>query len=158
MTADSSDFLHTVEAEAEAVLRFVDLLKLEQASLGKGDIDGLSLLIQRKSDVAAELGTLAEQRNSALAAQGLGADRSGIEAWFEGHPADTRVRNAWSRVLSLAGEARELNRVNGELIELRMQHNAQALEALLGASRQFNLYGPDGQTTAHSGRRINDAA
>lgn len=157
MAAASIDFLQTVEAEADAVVRFVELLKLEQSTLGKGDIDGLSLLIQKKTEVAAELGVLAEQRNASLTAQGLGADRSGIEAWLEKHPADTRLRTAWSRILPLAGEARELNRVNGELIQIRMQHNAQALEALLGASRQLSLYGPDGQTTAHSGRRINDA-
>lgn len=158
MAADNIDFDCTVEAEADAIARFVELLKLEQATLGQGDIEGLSVLIQQKSEVAAELGSLAEQRNASLAAHGLGTDLTGIEAWFESHPSDTRIRSAWARILPLAREARELNRVNGELIQIRMQHNAQALEALLGASRQLNLYGPDGQTTPHSSRRINDAA
>jgi flagellar biosynthesis/type III secretory pathway chaperone len=48
--------------------------------------------------------------------------------------------------------------VNGELIKVRMQHNANALEALLGAARPLKLYGPDGQTTPHGPGRINDAA
>lgn len=155
---DSMDLLHTIETEADVVLKFVELLKREQATLGQGDIDGLTLLIEEKDDVAAKLGALGEQRNAALAAQGLQADRDGIEAWLERHPADTRVRNAWSRILPLAREARELNRVNGQLIQIRMQHNTQALDSLLGASRRLQLYGPDGQTTAHSSRRINDVA
>ena len=41
----------------------------------------------------------------------------------------------------------ELNRLNGELIHLRMSHNAQMLEVLLAANRQ-DLYGADGQTSA----------
>lgn len=153
-----TDLLRTVEAEADAVLRFVDLLQLEQIALTKGEVDQLAALIEQKNAVANELGAFAAQRNAALAAQGLTADGAGITAWCQGHPADTRVATAWSRILSLASEARELNRVNGDLIQIRMQHNTQALEALLGTSQRLNLYGPDGQTAGPSSRRINDAA
>ncbi len=61
-------------------------------------------------------------------------------------------------MLSLASQARELNRVNGELIQIRMQYNAQALEALLGGNGSLALYGPDGQNAAPSARRISDRA
>ena len=93
-----------------------------------------------------------------LAAAGLPADRPGMTAWLETRPAAEKIRAAWQQVLTLAVEARELNRVNGELIKVRMQHNANALEALLGAARPLKLYGPDGQTTPHGPGRINDAA
>lgn len=152
------DLRRTLQTEADAVERFADLLRQEQQTLASGDVDALAPLIQQKNAVAAELTRLAQQRNALLAAEGLAPDRSGIEAWCAQHPANTEVRAAWSRILLLASNARELNRVNGELIQIRMQHNAQGLEALLGASRSLELYGPDGQTAAQSGRRINEAA
>lgn len=150
--------LLTLETEADAVSRFVELLKLEQNALASGDIDKIVGFTQDKSTLANELTSLAIQRNSTLAGLGLDADKAGIETWFKRHPPDVRAENAWSRILSLAGEARELNRVNGELIQIRMQHNAQALAAMQGASRSLHLYGPDGQTAPRLSGRINDAA
>lgn len=76
-----------------------------------------------------QLATLATQRNVLLAGQGLAGDRPGVEAWCAGHPEKKVVAAAWAGILELAREAKELNRLNGELIALRMQHNARALEA-----------------------------
>lgn len=150
--------LRVLEAEADAVSRFIELLKLEQAALASGDIDKIVGFTQDKTTLASELTSLSNQRNSTLASLGLEADRAGVEAWFERHPPNVRTRNAWSRILSLASEARELNRVNGGLIQTRLQYNAQALAAMQGASRSLDLYGPDGQTAPLLSGRINDAA
>jgi flagella synthesis protein FlgN len=153
-----TDLLHTLTAEADAVLCFVNLLKQEQLALGNGDVDALAPIIPQKNTLAIELTALAKRRNTALAAEGFEPDRTGIDAWHNLHPRNNKVSTAWSQILSLASEARELNRVNGELIQIRMQHNTLALEALQCASRPLNLYGADGQTVGHSKRRINDAA
>jgi flagella synthesis protein FlgN len=153
-----TDLLRSIETEADAVFRFIDLLKQEQSTLTNGDVDSLTKVIEQKNAIAAELGLLAKQRNILLASRGLAPDRAGMEDWCARHPTNSPIRTTWSKILSSASEARELNRVNGELIQIRMQNNTQALEALLGASRSFSLYGPDGQTSGHSTRRINDAA
>jgi flagella synthesis protein FlgN len=157
-----TDLLRTVEAESSAVTRFVALLKLEQAALSQGGVDDLVEFANQKSAVANELTLLANQRNTLLAAQGLAADRAGIETAIAGsikrQPSDTALSRLWSQIILLASEAKELNRLNGELIQIRMQHNSQALEAMQGASRTLHLYGPDGQTTPLISRRINDAA
>lgn len=152
-----SDLQRTVEAEADAVSRFVELLKLEQKALTSGETDKLVQFADSKAHISEELGILATRRNSQLAALELAADRAGIETWIERHPSNVHLPKAWVRVLSLAAEAHELNRVNGELIQIRMLHNTQALAALRSASRPLNLYGPDGQTAPSSGRRIDDA-
>lgn len=148
----------TVVREQQGVERFVALLREEQEVLGSGAIDDLGDLVERKTLLAGELSDIAACRNALLAAAGLPADRPGMTAWLETRPAAEKIRAAWQQVLTLAVEARELNRVNGELIKVRMQHNANALEALLGAARPLKLYGPDGQTTPHGPGRINDAA
>lgn len=151
-------FIHSLEAEAKTAEKFVELLKLERDALLNGDLDQLNALVSQKSDAAAELQGYSETKNALLSSRGLGTDRSGVEAWLEAHASNQQAKKTWSHLLSLAEEARELNRVNGELINLRIQYNSQALETLLGGSGQPKLYGPDGQSAQQSNRRINDAA
>ena len=156
-TSGTATLLNAIGAELEAVQQFVDLLKLEQTELSTGSTDALPGLAERKSTLALHLSELAAQRNVILAAQGLGTDRTGLEAWCAKHPAEKKAAKAWTTMRALAGEARELIRLNGELINTRMQYNARALEALRAGSATLDLYGPDGQATAPGNRRINDA-
>ena len=73
-------------AEAQAVEGFVDLLKLEQRSLSRGDTDKLPGYAEQKLKFADRLNELAAQRNVALAAQGFTGDRAGADAWCAKHP------------------------------------------------------------------------
>lgn len=146
-----------LKAEADAVSAFVFLLGEEQSALKQGDADALPAIIERKAAATATLGPLSASRNALLETLGLGHDRAGIEEWLVRHPQDITARNHWQRLQDLAAEARELNRLNGELIHLRMGHNAQMLEALRAANRQ-DLYGADGQTTLGTPRRVIDSA
>lgn len=152
-----SELTATVDSELKAVRSFVELLQLEQDCLRDGDIEALTDIVERKTAVATELSACAAARNSCLASRKLASDRPGVEAWLTAHPEDEAVRSSWQTLLELAAEARELNRLNGELLRVRSQHNAQALEALLGASRPLQLYGPDGHTSALGSNRLRDA-
>jgi flagella synthesis protein FlgN len=156
--AAAAEFLPTVAAEVAIVQVFVELLEREQQMLVKGEVNDLLALVGQKNALAAQLAGLAAQRGTWLAAEGRAADRSGVTAWLADHPSESDAGAAWSLLLSLASQARELNRVNGALIQLRMHHNAQALEVLLGGNGALALYGPDGQNAAPSGRRISDRA
>ena len=157
MTTETAAFVQTITAEAEAVQQFVDLLKLEQNTLSSGKTDDLPAFAEQKSKLAINLNSLATQRNTSLAAQGFGVDRTGVESWCAKYPDEKAAKMAWTKILSLAFEARELNRLNGELIQMRMHYNAKALEALQGGRNSLDLYGPDGQSTTAGNRRINDA-
>lgn len=149
--------LQTIAAEVATLDEFIALLTLEQTALGNGNTDELPALAEQKSKFAVQLNDLATQRNRLLTAQGFAADRAGVEQWCARHAENNEPGQTWSRILSLASEARELNRLNGELIQMRMQYNTQALEALRGTRNSLQLYGPDGQSTASGHRRINDA-
>jgi flagella synthesis protein FlgN len=149
--------LQTLTAEADAVQRFVDVLQLEQSALKSGETEQLTDFAEQKSQVSITLKQLSAQRNALLAASGLSDDRAGIEAWCAMNPAEQRVTEAWARVIALASEARELNRLNGDLIQIHMLYNSKALEALRGGNSALELYGPDGQSQTLGNRRINDA-
>lgn len=156
-TFETTAFLKTLEAEAEAVSQFAELLKLEQSALSSGRTDELPAYAEQKGKLAVRLNSLSAQRNAALAAQGFDADRAGVEAWCAKHPNEKEVAAAWSGILLRAGEARELNRLNGELVQIRMQYISKALEALQVGGNSLALYGPDGQSTTSGTTRINDA-
>ena len=155
--SDAARLQQILNSETETVSLFVVALREEQKALAHGNTEALPALIAEKDELAARLGTLATQRNVLLAGWSYAADRPGIEAWCTQHPEEEGVASAWAGVLALAREAKELNRLNGELIGLRMQHNARALEALRSGHNPLDLYGPDGQSRAQNSRRINDA-
>ena len=71
-----------------------------------------------------------------------------MQAWL----ADGAERSAdalWQEVLGLTREAKELNRVNGILINKHMNNNQSALRALrMPVQGGSALYGPSGQATS----------
>lgn len=147
-----------IAAEADVVSAFVLLLKEEQAALKLGEAEVLPKIIERKSATVDELAPLSTARNAALAGAGLASDRAGIEAWLKKQPNDKAVRQNWEKLQFLAAEAKELNRVNGELVGLHMRHNTEILESLRSKANRQDLYGANGQTAFTAPRKIIDSA
>ncbi len=144
-----------LDEEAAALGDFLDLLQKEQEALVRGDAEALLPLAEDKNQHFARLAQLAERRNEALARLGLPADRPGMEAWLAGTGDLAAARRRWQEMLERLARARELNRTNGILIATRLQHNQQALQALLFAANQAALYGPDGHAKPlGSGRHL----
>jgi flagellar biosynthesis protein FlgN len=157
LNKEGKHLVHAIAEEAQVVQQFVDLLSLEQTALSAGDTDGLPALAEQKSKLAVRLDNIAAQRNATLVAMGFTTDRSGIEAWCIQHPAEKITMDTWASIIKLAREARELNRLNGELIQLRMNVTAAALEALRASKNSLDLYGPDGQSAKAGHRSIDHA-
>lgn len=130
---------------------FVALLKREQEMLVAGQVDALLELMEQKSALATRLGDCSARREAALAQLALPPGRGGMEAWLETEAPAAASRKHWNELLPLAAEAKTLNELNGKLIGTRLQHNQQALTALLGAAEQAMTYGPDGHTQVGGG-------
>lgn len=154
---ESKSLLPIIAEEARTVQQFVDLLDREQTVLSAGETDELPALAEKKSMLANDLVNLDNQRNDFLVALGFATGRKGIEAWCSKHPAEQAVADTWATILRLATEARELSRLNGDLIQLRLNVTANALQALQAGKSSLDLYGPDGQATNSGQRRIDHA-
>ena len=154
MTATPEDLLKTVASEVQQIQQFVDLLEEEQSSLKDGSTSALTSIAEQKESLAAQLNSFARRRNDLLLLLGHTADRAGMDAWVVKHP---QAANGWSKTLALATKAREINRLNGKLIQMRMQHNSRALDILLRKENTLDLYGPDGKASGLGDRRIDDA-
>jgi flagella synthesis protein FlgN len=60
----------------------------------------------------------------------------------------------WQEARQLATHVHRLNQTNGELIQIKLRYNQQALGVLYGAAQSAaGLYGADGQPNLPSGSR-----
>lgn len=144
-----------VTAEGEGVAAFVALLEKEQKSLQDGDIDALTGLAEEKAALIVRLGQIGDLRNQLLAAAGWPAEKAGLQAWGATSP---EAAAAAQGLLAIAAEAKELNRLNGQLIAMHLQRTQGALAILTRSQAGSGLYGPNGQTTARTGYRFIDSA
>lgn len=143
--------------EVELVVRFIDALKSEQQALRAGKVEALQGVAEEKAQLAEQLNAVGALRNQVLAAAGLPADRPGMRAWLARHPKDRKTGEAWTQLVKLAGEAKELTRLNGQLLAIHLQATQQALATLTQQAHGSTLYGPNGQTSQFTGSRIIDA-
>ena len=154
MTEPSVPFAGIVSAECGVLERFIALLERERVMLLAGTVDELPRVVDEKNSLAGQLAAMGKRRAQILASAGLSGENSALTAWLQTQPAETSAAPAWSALLKLAGQARDLNSANGELIRVRLQNNTQALETLLGNAGLLKLYGPDGQSRQQGSGRI----
>jgi flagella synthesis protein FlgN len=135
----------TLRDEQQVIGSIVELMKTEQQFLISADADGLSTITPNKLQLAQRAATLARVRHKALAAAGFTAGEAGMEPWLAVGGSDEQ-RHDWNRLLELTREAKELNRVNGMLVNRQLGQAQAALGALRGTGSAAGVYGPGGQT------------
>lgn len=139
----------TLPAEQQLITSLVELMKQEQQLLVNADADGLAALMPQKTQYVQQVAALSAERHRALAGAGFAASESGMEPWLaaSGTPA---ARAQWESLLALTAQAKELNRVNGMLINKQMAQNHALLNALRtpAAGGDAGVYGPGGTTVA----------
>lgn len=137
----------TLAAEHQHLSALVTLMKQEQQMLVALDADALTDLTPKKNALVAELAALSRQRHGALAAAGCDGSEAGMEPWLAvgGNGA---AREQWETMLATAREAKELNRVNGMLINRQLAHNQGVLNAMRTPTNApaGAIYGASGQT------------
>ena len=139
-----------IQDELRGMRGFVALLEREEALLVHSQIDALALLAEEKTALYRALQRLSDDRLAMFARVGAKVTNENIRIVLAGNP---EALTAWSEVVALADQAKERNRVNGQLITQRLQNNQQALITLLAAAEHPQIYGPDGQSRPTGGSR-----
>lgn len=127
----------------------LELLKREQGSLVKVDVDALEGLLSEKARILQDLNTSTQARFKAVSALGFNADEQGLATWLAKQ--DAPLQQSWNHFQSLLTQAKELNRVNGILITKHFARNQQALDTLGRPPAASQFYGPNGQASTGSG-------
>ena len=136
----------TLRDEQQLIGSIVELMKSEQQFLVSADADGLASINPKKLQLAQKMAELSRLRHRALGAAGFSASESGMEPWLAVGGND-ELRTQWNRLLELTREAKELNRVNGMLVNKQMGHTQGMLNALRPAAAGAGVYGPGGHTS-----------
>lgn len=145
---DRAQFAQLLKLEHAKMGEFIELLKREEALLIAGDADALVALTQEKTELYQKLQRIHEGRAMLLGRARLEVSDASIRRVFGSVP---KALTLWDEVLARAAEAQERNRVNGNLIIERMQHNQAALSVLMAANNQPSLYDSGGHTRNRPG-------
>jgi flagellar biosynthesis protein FlgN len=136
--------IDSLQEEHKVMGALLDILKQEQQHLVAADIEGLTELTAEKSALVAQMAALANARHSALGAAGFLAQEAGMADWIAALNDDVATQ-LWQNLLADTHQAKELNRINGMLINKHMSHTQGALQALRPQATAANsLYGPSG--------------
>lgn len=141
----------SLSEELQAVHALTQLLQQEQEQLIAADIDAITALTEPKAKAAVRMAELAAGRHKRLAKAGFEASEIGMQAWLASPAASAAANQSWRELIALAEAGKELNRVNGTLINKQMVRNQNVLNILQHGNVQgSNVYGPDGQTASKS--------
>jgi flagella synthesis protein FlgN len=139
-----------------AMSRLQGLLQTEQKALTDGAVDTLPELIRAKGFLISEITVLADARHQHLVALGMEASEDSMQSWVEAS-ADGAEKQQWVDLLALARDVKELNRLNGIMINKQTQINQQMLSLFEGEVGN-SFYGPDGQSNVKTNPRKFGAA
>ena len=146
----------TLIDEQNAMLALIALLEQEQEQLIAADIERIAGLTESKALAATQMAELTQRRHDALAAAGQEASEIGMQAWLATAAAPVGAIDAWKKLIAIAEQGKEINRINGTLINKQMARNQAVLNVLQHGNEQGGAtYGPKGQSSSTSiGRHI----
>jgi flagellar biosynthesis protein FlgN len=137
----------TFEKDAQLVGYLLTDLQKEQAALIASDIHAIEALVDKRLLLLQELSVAAKNRYDALAAHGFDASEKGMSDWLKVQ-AKPALTQAWRGFQKLLAQAKEMNRLNGILINRHAQRNQQILNQLQGDARKADIYSKNGQAKA----------
>jgi flagella synthesis protein FlgN len=143
----TTELLSSLNDECATLRAFVVLLENEQRTLLGQHTEELLPLAENKIKLANQISTLVELRQRFLP-----EGTRDMVAWLEKNAPQGLPK--WQETRQLAAHVQRLNQTNGELIQIKLRYNQQALSVLYGASQSTaGLYGADGQPHLPSASR-----
>lgn len=139
----------SIEQESRTVGRLLEILELEQSCLIKADFEQIQTLLGEKSTLLQSLNQLSQKRYQWLSTAGFPANESGMSDWLKDN-SEHALQTSWLTMQQTLLKAKELNRINGMLINKHFTRNQQLLSALQGQTETDHFYGPSGQATSNS--------
>lgn len=138
---------HLFEQDIKLVDDLLLMLTREQISLINMDIDAVEQLLDEKALLLQKISASAQVRYKALSTLGFEASEAGMANWVKKY-ANTKVMQDWSGFQETVQQAKELNLLNGKLINQHFYRNQQFLHQLQGNPNSQGMYGANGQTTS----------
>lgn len=141
--------MESLQAEHQAIADLLALMKQEQTFLVQADAQGLAQVTEKKAQLVNLAADLAKARHAALQAAGFAGNEESMRDWLSSIN-QQNIAQAWENLLDITRNAKEMNRVNGMLINKQLANTQNAMQALHAPvhGNNHNFYGPNGQSTA----------
>jgi flagella synthesis protein FlgN len=152
MSAPKSIQAISFEQDAKLANELLATIRKEQSALVRADIDAIEALLDEKSAVLQRMNVVVLNRYEALAANGFEPNEIGMSEWLK-RQAKPALNEAWIVLKKTLIQAKELNRLNGILINKQFNLNQQLLNHLHGNSSDSDVYGRNGQAKTQSAIR-----
>jgi flagella synthesis protein FlgN len=152
MKAPTSIKAISFEQDAQLAKELLATIRSEQTALVKADIDAIEAILDKKSGVLQRMNVVVLNRYEALAANGFEPNEAGMSEWLK-RQAKPALSEAWAVLKKTLIQAKELNRLNGMLINRQFNLNQQLLNHLQGNSGASDVYGRNGQAKTQSASR-----
>lgn len=144
-----------LEQELAVSRQLKQLLAAEQAAITNHDILAFEEIIASKQGTLEHLAAHEKARLFLLQSNGIKNGPEGMEDYIDSCQDNGLVADLWQQLLSIAGDCRDHNRKNHQLVELFSVHTRKALCILRGETTEQNVYGPGGDTSErHENRSI----
>ena len=137
------------EQDSRLVDQLLVLLNKEQANLINADIDAIEGIIDEKAQLLQSISVTVQNRYDALSKNGFEGNEQGMAAWLTGQK-EPAIHQSWLKFQKMLDQAKELNRINGMLINKHFNRNQQFIDALNSAHSPGQMYGANGQATTQS--------
>lgn len=152
MHTSSFSPMENLRAEHQVIADLLDLMKQEQACLIDANVEGIKQLTEQKTKLVQMAADLAKQRHAALEKAGFAAAEASMPAWLATIQKQDVVQ-AWEELLTITRNAKEINRLNGILINKQLANTQNALQALHTPTHGTNFYGPSGHSATPANTR-----
>jgi flagellar biosynthesis protein FlgN len=136
----------TLEQECATAQLLLETLEQEQAALASNDIEKLTALTPRKSELSAKLEQQYSEHSRLLPAASTSADLEKYINHFEA-PLQQELRQLLSKLKSILPACKRQNDINGTVLNVNLQNSQRISQILRGQDSRNVTYDQSGHVS-----------
>lgn len=117
----------------------------EEGAISHKDTEKLLSLLDHKKDLLVKLEQHHANRNALTKTYGFSPDHQGMESCIAWCDHNQQLSNKWANYLQLVSDCRNINQLNGSIMDSSLRTVKQALSILYGQQMNENTYNANGQ-------------
>jgi len=149
MSDPISALLDHLKVEQGLAEKLFSILKSEEESLIKNDLNQLEVITTEKSQLISEYLLTRDARWKKLSLFNIALKETELEQWIQSQKNEA-LHHIWAKLNQLLTDSQQINRTNGLIIHQLSTKNQRAMAILLGQDDSNGLYGSSGQSLSSS--------
>jgi flagellar biosynthesis/type III secretory pathway chaperone len=129
--------------------KLFSILKREEESLIKNDLNQLEIITSEKSQLISEYLLTRDARWKKLSLVDINLKEAELDQWIRSQKNES-LHDIWTKLNQVLTDSQQINRTNGLIIHQLSTKNQRAMAILLGQDDSDGLYGSSGQSLSSS--------